>query len=120
MNNIKKWWISATPNEIKSLAKLAETSVEYLRQLANGQRNGKADLAAKLEIAAAIIRHRNRAAEARLPILRCGDIAVACASCRYFNQATQVVASMATPLNIDLHNPLLNPEHIAENHHEPI
>lgn len=50
-STIRKWLKEATPDQAKKLAKLAQTSVPYLRHVAAGRRELSADLAQRLATA---------------------------------------------------------------------
>lgn len=80
MNAIKKWMLAATADEQAKLAKAANTSRNYLYQLASNQRTASSDLAARIEIAAKPLR---LASKNRLPELTRADISPVCGACPY-------------------------------------
>lgn len=51
MNQLYYWMQEATPKQREILARKAETSVAYLRQLASGYRKASMEMAMKIEIA---------------------------------------------------------------------
>lgn len=81
--------ISATADEIRALAKGADTSREYLYQVANGHRHLSPELAGQIEVASGIIRNQNKKTKARLPLLTRGVLAGACAGCPYFKKCSK-------------------------------
>jgi hypothetical protein len=79
-NVLQKWIGIATFEELKMLAKHADTSVEVIRQTANAYRNDGAlsaspELAKKIEQAAAKLHRRG------LPIIRREHLCPACRAC---------------------------------------
>lgn len=79
MNAMKKWMAAATVAEQEELAKLAVTSRAYLYQIAIGHRIAQAELAGRLETAAATLRKRNK----HLPKLLRTELALVCEGCPY-------------------------------------
>lgn len=86
MNNLKKWMIAATADEIRSLVKQADTSRDYLYQIVGGHRTASADLAGRIETAAEALRLKSKG---RLPKLTRADLAPACAECPYFRKCSK-------------------------------
>lgn len=78
MNVFRQWMILATKAEQESLAAEAGTSRNYLYQIADGRRKVSADMAARLEGAAAPIA---KASKKRLPKLTRADLCEACRDC---------------------------------------
>lgn len=76
MNSLKKWLSAATPKEKSKLAKLAKTSISYLRHLANGRRKITAEQAARIESATQKIE--------KVPNVLRGEISPTCAACPYY------------------------------------
>ena len=85
-NRLHKWLKFATPDEIRTLARLCETSPAYLSQIANGHRRASAEMAGKIEQATFEIRDETEDAQKRLPKLYRGDLVAACAKCPYFKR----------------------------------
>lgn len=79
------WMEAATTHEQIMLAAAAETSRAYLYRLASGARTASAELAGRLEEAAADLR---AVSKGRLPVLTRGDLCPACAGCPYFQKCT--------------------------------
>ena len=50
-NQLHKWRLASTPEEWEALAKLANTSVGYLNQIAYGNRNPSPTKATEIELA---------------------------------------------------------------------
>lgn len=72
------WAEVATVDELQKLAKLADASYDYLRNLLiPGRRCISSEFAARLEEAAAILRAANPA----LPPLKRADLSPTCAAC---------------------------------------
>lgn len=80
MNTMRKWMDKATPAEQLALAEAAETTRNYLYQVAGGHRTVRADLAGRIEVAAKSLR---KASKNRLPELTRADLSGTCAKCPY-------------------------------------
>jgi RNase P subunit RPR2 len=87
MANIKDSMAAATTQEQKTLAEKANTSHNYLYQLASGVREVSVDLAARLEVAAAELQ---RVSKGRLPSLTRFDMCDECAQCPYVLKCNSV------------------------------
>lgn len=74
MKTLMNWMKEAGRTRVEALANAAGVSAEYLRQIARAHRDGSAELAARVETAAA---------ELGEPV-RCGDISKTCAKCGYY------------------------------------
>ena len=79
--SLPTWLASATTYEMDTLAKAAGTSRAYLYQLGYGTRRASADLASRLEKAAAVM---HRKSKGRLPLLPRGEVCAACAECPFY------------------------------------
>lgn len=82
---MREWMDAATVEEQTALAKAADTSRKYLYKLATGERTAQAELAGRLEQAAADIR---RVSKKRLPLLLRSHLCPACAGCPYAARCT--------------------------------
>jgi len=78
--DLRAWMRAATEIELVTLAVAAGTTRRYLYHLASGKRRASAELAGRLEDAAAII---TRASKRRLPKLSRTALCTACATCPY-------------------------------------
>lgn len=83
MNSItpmRAWMAAATPDEQALLAERAGTTKGHLYQLAGGHRQASAELAGRIEAAAA---QMHKASKGRLPLVVRTDLCAACRSCQY-------------------------------------
>lgn len=80
MDALKDWMARASTLEKHEMARLAQTSVAYLHQIATGHRKASAELAGRLEIASGILADKTANV---LPRLRRLDLCAACAVCPY-------------------------------------
>lgn len=76
---MKQWLKASNEKQQRELARRSRTSSKYLHQLAGGHRAASADLASRLERAAALMRIVNP----RLPLLPRERLATACGSCEF-------------------------------------
>lgn len=74
-DKLKDWLHTAAPIEIDFVAKEAETSEAYLRQIASGHRIASADMAGR--IAGAVN-------QLFIGVLDRGDLSPTCASCSFY------------------------------------
>ena len=77
---MREWLHTATPDQARIVAKVAETSVPHLRHIAAGRRNMSADLAQKLVHASKELHVRNLYMDQQ-------ELCVACARCPIANLA---------------------------------
>ena len=77
---IRKWLRSATPDQARELAKVADTSVAYLRHVAAGRRGMTADMAQRLA-------HASKQLHTRALYLDQQTLCDACAACPIANLA---------------------------------
>lgn len=80
MNAMKKWMTAATADEQEKMAELADTSRNYLYQVAAGARVPTPALAGRIEQAA---RQLRKASKNRLPVLTRADLSPVCGACPY-------------------------------------
>lgn len=89
MNVLAAWWQEATADEKKSLAQLAETTVESLHQMAGAYRT-----AGELRITSDVARRIERGTVALLrdglPALRREDMSPACSMCEFAAKCRRV------------------------------
>lgn len=85
MNAMKKWMLAATTREQEQLAADADTSRDYLYQVASGHRTPQPRLAGRIEKAAHNLR---KASKNRLPELTRGDLSPVCHDCVYLKRCT--------------------------------
>ena len=78
-----EWLRAATTDEQAVLATEARTSRQYLYHIAGGFRTPSADVAGRIETAAAKLR---RVSKGRLPKLTRADICPACEQCPYIKK----------------------------------
>lgn len=71
---MKDWLKSATPEQARAVAKVAETSVPHLRHIAAGRRNMSAELAQKLA-------HSSKELHIRALYMNQQELCRACAKC---------------------------------------
>src|SRR4051812_46604596 len=87
MNTLKLWLSQATTLERNKLSELAGTKRSYLYFLSNPEksygRTASAELAQRLEKAAAGVRDTSAEAKARLPLLLRTDLAPVCLVCAF-------------------------------------
>jgi hypothetical protein len=100
VNTLKHFMRIATTAEQEELAAAAGTSRQYLYKLANSgtdyARTAKADLAAKLEGASAVM---HRASKGRLPRLYRTDLNDACRACPF---AQRCLGELATRSHFEI------------------
>ena len=84
MTDLVTWMGAATPEEIKRLAKAANTTPNYLRHMAAGRREPSAQMAGQIEKATREIEKGKHGL--RLPAITRGEINIACAKCPYYKQ----------------------------------
>lgn len=77
---MRDWLKTATPDQAREVAKLAESSVAHLRHIAAGRRNMSADLAQRLVHASKQLHQRNLYMDQQ-------ELCVACAKCPIANLA---------------------------------
>lgn len=78
MSKLKKWIIAATADELRELAKRADTSIVHIHHLAAGYRQASADLAGRIVEAAERVGRKRK-----LPELLREDLCAACRDCPY-------------------------------------
>lgn len=76
---LRQFMSAAKAEQRKALAKVAGTSVAHLYHLLSGHRKASAELAGRIEHAAATLRKDDRT----LPAVKRSDICKACAECEY-------------------------------------
>lgn len=77
---LKKWMKLATTSEQSELARLSQTSRQYLYQLGNGVRTASPEIAGRIEAAAKKLRKDSKG---RLPKLTRIDLSPVCGQCPY-------------------------------------